>query len=1415
MAKKVSAVMATQVALDTLSSVNSLKDLTSAVKVATGAWKSQETLLKSTGEYLKASEARYNGLGEAISRQKDKVEALKAKQSGLNVETKEGAQTYLKYQQDIDRATTQLNAMTTQQQRAKQSMDLQKSGIISLNQELKNGDSVTKSYVERLKAEGKETEALKAKQTGLRESLSKQQELYKKQETILGQVAAKSGKASAEYQQQQVRVNELGTKIAHTSNELKELNGQLSKKPHFNLSGITDKLSQINAKTEKTGSLFGKVFGAQLLANGVINGLQSIKSHLTDTMKLGSDYVKYQDTMNAQWLTLTGNAHEGKKMVDMTNEMAQAAANSTEMVNDLNSKLYSTVNSADKTKVLTKSILTLQDAFGQTDDAVKNFATQYSQMHANGKVQSQDMMSFVNVFPKLRQELLTTVQQQTNNHKLTMAQMNDLMSKGKISAETMDKVLESTAKKYQNATENFAKTIPGLERTINARMPAIIGAFETPLLKMKNPLLGAVGNWVSDKKTEAEFSKLGGTFSKGIGTITKSFAKVFDVKDAGKGMDSIMNGLTNGVTKASESIAKHAPDIVSFFKSAKEAGGTSFTIFVQTLKDLEPVLKIVGGFAKENPKLFAEMAAGMLIANKATQGLNLAFSGLGTVFKLSSGIFSTIKFPFDQISKMSKEGTKANKVLGGMKTTFSTLGSVFKTVGSGIGAAAKFAFSSVVNQAKLMGRGLAAVGKAGGKALKFTAKLGWSAVKGGSKLLGKTLLGTAKIGAKALKFTAKLTWKAVKSGSKLLGKALVTTGKAGMKALKFTAKISVKAAQLALKGLLKSAQLTGKGLKLAFTFAKANPFIAITAAIVAVVAGLVALYKHNKKFRDFVNGIIKSATLMAKNVAKWFTSMWKDSVKIFNNMFKFIKPIFSNGFNVIQNYGKVFKDLFSGNWKALDRDVRGVINSLIKFWKSAFTGVFNFVNKLTGGRLGDMVNTFKSYFGKLGGIVSGAIDGVKKGAVGIARGVITPVNKMLEGLKSGLNWVLSKVGAGTIKVNWSIPLPAYAKGTRGAHPGGLALVNDSPTSKYREMYHLPNGQFGMFPKKRNMIVPLPKGAEVLDGDSSHQLASMMGLPMYKNGIGSFFSRMWDKAKDIAEEAENIIAHPIKFMESVFSKFVGKAGKGFAGDVVTGFPKTVASGAVSWVKKLFDGLGGSADNPGGSGVNRWKSTIKKAARKMKINLSSAGMSAVLKRIAQESNGNPTISNNWDSNAKAGTPSKGLLQYIQPTLSAWVPRGVKPNLSSGYAQLVALFNDSNWLRDISVPGGWGPTGHKRMANGGLITRNQMIEVAEHNKPEMVIPLDSMKRSRSWQLVGEVVSRLIGDDPSMGKKSITQDDKGNEELKQLNAKFDMLLQMFSKLLGLTTEQIEAIKAGAFNKNEQYKQQALDQILRDAQSM
>lgn len=108
---------------------------------------------------------------------------------------------------------------------------------------------------------------------------------------------------------------------------------------------------------------------------------------------------------------------------------------------------------------------------------------------------------------------------------------------------------------------------------------------------------------------------------------------------------------------------------------------------------------------------------------------------------------------------------------------------------------------------------------------------------------------------------------------------------------------------------------------------------------------------------------------------------------------------------------------------------------------------------------------------------------------------------------------------------------------------------------------------------------------------------------------------------------------------------------------------------------------------------WTEAIKHAAKMMNVNLDQNGLNAVLRRINQESGGSETVTNNWDSNARAGHPSTGLLQYIQSTFDTWKVQGYE-DIHKGFHQLLALFNDSNWLADISVAGGWSPSGTRRV-------------------------------------------------------------------------------------------------------------------------
>lgn len=62
----------------------------------------------------------------------------------------------------------------------------------------------------------------------------------------------------------------------------------------------------------------------------------------------------------------------------------------------------------------------------------------------------------------------------------------------------------------------------------------------------------------------------------------------------------------------------------------------------------------------------------------------------------------------------------------------------------------------------------------------------------------------------------------------------------------------------------------------------------------------------------------------------------------------------------------------------------------------------------------------------------------------------------------------------------------------------------------------------------------------------------------------------------------------------------------------------------------------------------------------------------RNIMRESSGNPLAINNWDSNAVAGTPSKGLLQVIAPTFEAYHVPGTSMDSYDPVANITAACN-----------------------------------------------------------------------------------------------------------------------------------------------
>lgn len=398
--------------------------------------------------------------------------------------------------------------------------------------------------------------------------------------------------------------------------------------------------------TKKSFSNLREVMTGTFLGNAVLSGIYAIGNGLKGLIATGYQYTRQQQTMIASWNTLTGSASKGQEMVDMTNKLAISAQNSTEMVNDLNQKFYAVTNSAGKTKELSQSVLTLQDAFNASDASIENFSTQWAQMVGNGKASAQDMLSIQNVFPKFRQELLAYEREATHNKNLTMQQMNDMMSQGKISSKAMNDVLIGMGHKYQDATKNFTNTLDGMGRIIKTTAPRLLGALVEPFTKAQNPIYKAVSNWVSDPRTLKEFQNAGkniaNAFNSAISSITKFMSSMQGInKIIGAVIKNLGSGVWIGfkltieiIAEAFSLIGKAVNAIVNpLGKATKGIKGVGAP--ATPLKAVGVAMGVVGAMATTHAIAIGAYKTALLAAAGASKVFAAAQAALKAVMSLS------------------------------------------------------------------------------------------------------------------------------------------------------------------------------------------------------------------------------------------------------------------------------------------------------------------------------------------------------------------------------------------------------------------------------------------------------------------------------------------------------------------------------------------------------------------------------------------------------------------------------------------------------------------------------------------------------------------------------------------------------------------------------------------------------------
>jgi len=1323
--EKVAGTLATNIGVNTANAVTSIDSLKNSVKDSTNAWKQMESQMKQSGDALGASKAKYEGLSDSVSKQKSVLERLKQEQSDVNRSTSDGEKAYQKYASQITQAEVKLTALNSQQDKAKQAYDYQKSGLAKLNEEVQHSNKLTEERVKQLEAEGKTEEANKAKIDGLKSAQEKYSQILKIQKTELEKLGESGDKNSKAYKLQEVRVAQMSTKVSEATRDIKRLNGTEVKPKTEGVDRLKSKISSLNGLVGRTNHQFRNVFMADFLSRSLFSAIDKAKSGFDNLIEQGQEYNKEMQVMDATWTTLTGSASKSKEMVDGINQISTAFGQTNDLTNELEQQFYHVFNKKEPTDELTKSILTMADTIGLSASDTERLGLNFTHMMTSTKLQLGDFNMITDQLPMYGEKLLEFERNAQKNTQLTMAQLRDQMSAGKISAKDATEVMNELGSKYKDASENMMSTTSGMERVVSARGKALAGALIGPIMNAKNPIFGTVSKWVSDKKTETEFTKVGDSVSKAFGTIAAGFGKEFQGKSFTDFADKFMKSLANNIEKAGKVISTHSKDITNFFKMVKDIGSAGFKLVGNTLKVVIPWLEKFGDFASKHPQTIKALAGTIL-------GLNIALKGtLGAL-----------------------RGVEKYREL---KSLF-----VFKDA------------------------------------------------KSGATTL--TSLGKAAVGA-------------------------------------------------------------GKGFKTMGEFLKANPFILIITGIVALGIALFELYKHNKKFREFVDGIIKAVKEFATEAVKWFKKAWEDVSKIFDSYVKVIKNVF-----------KLFIDFFTGNWKNLGKDLKKVwdsiwkyiesifgkqvngikksvekigktildtlgkalkgigrvliialalpvgiamtiakplvkplqkiISTLIKWIQSAWKSLTGFLNsiwepvqktwtsvwkaiskffsdvwhgiqktltpiiKWLSDTISSTINTISSTWNKIWGgissffgkiwdnltktgktqvdslynLIKGPLETIGKFFGSIWDGVSNGFSKMWEGLvkfaKSGINDVIGVINTGIGGINDVIhtfggsknaisKVPKLANGTKGA-PKGVALINDAPGEHYQEAVIDNSGKMHVL-EGRNRLVNFQGGETVVPAHAIPRFES--GTPDWLSSIGSWIKDKWDGLTEM-------IKHPIKtlthFMTNAISGISGSPlvtsiapalGNGFVNAIVDPIKKLLGS----LKKKHEDDGGGSQGSPSGSGVQRWAGQVKEALAANGLSTSQDMIDRVLRQMATESSGNEKAvqGNIGDINNITGDLAKGLMQTISSTFNANKFPG-HGDIFNGYDNLLAALNyaKKTYGPSLSFLG----NGHG-YENGGLISSHGLYEIGEGNKPEMVIPLSVEKNARANQLLAEANQRING--------------------------------------------------------------------------
>ncbi len=941
-------VMATSIKIDTVSATQSLRSMNTALKASTNAWKAEEVQAKSVGNYLKASQARYEGLGRSIDQAKEKIKLIQERQKALDLTTEDGRNSYNRYAKQLGITVKQLSSMTAQQERAKSAMQYQTSGLASLQSRYRSLNEVNSSYVKRLEAEGKKYEAAKTRLTSYKsavENLTKQQKI---QESELSRIASESGKASSAYHAQEVKVNQTATSISKLNSKVKSAQSEVNKLNPNGFNKIANGAKHVTNAADKMKSSLKNAWehvksGATAAAAGIgavgaaaISGakkagnLEQSYKEITNLAVTGGEKQK-EAIKNVSEMQRQGRAMSiqyGKSQQDIADsyeELVKRGYSTKQALGAMRTELQASVASGDDFKDVVAVSSTTLESFGMRAKTTAQM-TYNTKRAVNELAYAADMTS--TGFKDLGYGMSyvgSSAHQAGFGLSQTAAAMGILSNNG-LEASKAGTGLNEVINRLSTATGNLLK---GDKKNALAKLGIKPKEITTSTGKLKDlsTVFGVLNKHMQGmskvQKINIMKSLFGMTgeqagliltkYNKQLGTLSKQTLK------AGKDGDYVAKLAKKNSETAKMQMArlKMTGEAFSMTLGAKmlpaiNKAGDSLVIFLTKTKDgkkltqdfangvgavangLVNLIKWATTHKTEVKWIFGGLLTGYSVVKGAQflQFLNktrLAFQGL----KIGSHVFDRFKALKDGFkgAELAKDASLGQKVFHGLGSAVKNSGELVKAAGRGVADASHTMATSFTKQASLIGKGIHGLGKG---IFKATKAIGNQALQAG-KFLGEQI---SKGVNKSISFGKGLFGKG-KGAGKLTGLLQSARSAGGFKNLTTAGKIGTSAAGVGVA--VDTATSIVKAIKDKVGSRKQYEDVGTAAG--KGIGGAIGLWFGGPA------GAAVGASIGAK-VGKW----GGDAVKSFTNGWKSKKP--PKRFWSLENLGWSTKDTFTkiGKW---------------------------------------------------------------------------------------------------------------------------------------------------------------------------------------------------------------------------------------------------------------------------------------------------------------------------------------------------------------------------------------------------------------------------------------------------------------------------------------------------------------------